>query len=236
MKRNRAGAMRSYWDERAQLNAAWYVDTTLSYDDPDLERFLETGEQIASFALDRSQPEGSGVALEIGAGLGRVCLALSRRFSRVIGVDVSEEMLRRARALVDADNVAFVVGDGTSLSAVRDSSVDLVLTFTVFQHIPHRDVVEGYVAEAARVLRPGGLAVMQWNNRRSLPWAIRRRALTLLERLRLKSDPYGRHVPQFLGTPISTRRMKDFVERAGMKVRATDGLGSLFAWVWAERT
>jgi SAM-dependent methyltransferase len=212
--------MRSYWDERAQLNAAWYVDTTLDYDDPDVDRFLATGEQIASFALDGAPkaPLRSGVALEIGAGLGRVCLALSRRFSAVLGVDVSEEMLSRARDIVEAPNVAFMVTDGQSLAALRDASVDLVLTFTVLQHIPHQKIIEGYVSEIGRVLRPGGLAVLQWNDRARLPWSIRRRVLTSLAALGLRNDPYGRYAPEFLGTPVPYRRMARWMEDAGMTI------------------
>ncbi|MFA5785654.1 MAG: hypothetical protein WDA71_01490 [Actinomycetota bacterium] len=82
--------MRAYWDERARVNAVWYVDTSLDFDHPDLERFFETGRRIVSEALDHAPiaPPGSSLAVEIGSGLGRVCLALTERFSRVIGVDV----------------------------------------------------------------------------------------------------------------------------------------------------
>jgi ubiquinone/menaquinone biosynthesis C-methylase UbiE len=45
-------------------------------------------------------PAGKTVALEIGCGMGRICLALSERFDQVVGYDISTEMLRKARELV----------------------------------------------------------------------------------------------------------------------------------------
>src|SRR5438093_9964969 len=90
--------MRTYWDEAARTNAAWYVDTSLEYDHPDMERFFSTGRRIVSEALDGSPvaPPGYSTAVEIGSGLGRVCLALADRFERAIGVDISPEMVQRA--------------------------------------------------------------------------------------------------------------------------------------------
>src|ERR1051325_4529948 len=86
--------MRTDWDDRARCNAAWYVDTSLRFDHPDMVKFFETGEAIVGDALDRApmDPPAGGTAVEIGAGLGRVCLALSHRFDEVMGVDISQEM------------------------------------------------------------------------------------------------------------------------------------------------
>ena len=101
--------MRAYWDDAARRNAVWYVDTSLSYEGPDMDRFFETGRRIVSEALDGSPVPlpGTGTAVEIGAGLGRVCRALADRFDRVVGLDVSPEMVERARGLVDDPRVSF---------------------------------------------------------------------------------------------------------------------------------
>lgn len=229
--------MRAYWDERARINAAWYVDTTLDFDAPDMDRFFDSGEQIVAFALDGAPflPR-SEVALEIGAGLGRISRALADRYERVIGLDLSEEMLRRARSAVPEERVLFLVGDGVSLAPIRDSSVDLLLTFTVFQHIPDVSVIERYIVESGRVLRPGGLAVFQWNNQRwAWFWRLRRSLAPALDRLGLQRDLHGRCVPEFMGSRVPLRRIRRALDRAGLRARRTEGLGSLFAWVWAER-
>ena len=44
--------MREYWDERARLNAPWYVDTSLAFDAPDMERFFESGRRTVGMAFE----------------------------------------------------------------------------------------------------------------------------------------------------------------------------------------
>jgi SAM-dependent methyltransferase len=229
--------MRTYWDQRARLNAPWYVDTSLDYDDPDIDRFFDTGRIIVAEALDAASvvPRGRALAVEVGSGLGRVCRALAERFDRVVGVDISPEMVRRAREIVADDRVVFEAGDGATIP-VGDSTSDFVLSFTVFQHIPDPAVVLGYIAEASRVLRPGGVFVFQWNN---IPgrfrWAARRRALAILGRIGVRSELYGRNAPSFLGSRVPLRTIEAALERNGLALRETKGLGTLYAWAWATK-
>jgi len=238
MRRTEQG-MRDFWDDAARANAAWYVDTSLDYEHPDMERFFETGRVIVSEALDDApaQPPGRARAVEIGSGLGRVCLALADRFDTVTGVDISTEMVERAGQLVGDPRVSFMVGNGSSLAGIEDASADLVLSFTVFQHIPRVEVIEGYIAEAGRILKPGGLFVFQWNNGGgTAAWSMRRTVLAGLQKTGLMPERYKRNAAEFLGSRVSLPRITRAVERGGMEVRKTKGLGSLFAWVWAVRT
>jgi SAM-dependent methyltransferase len=238
MTRSLTDGMRSYWDERARENAAYYVDTTCDYDTPDMQRFFETGEQVVREALIDApvQPAERGMALELGPGLGRICKALAPHFDRVVGLDVSAEMVRRARDLVDDANVMFEVGDGATLRPTDDCSVDLVITFTVLQHVPERDAIAGYLRDAARVLRPGGVLAAQWNGDahprryrlRSAWWQWQRRV-----GVRAKQD--HRLAPQFLGTPVPAPFVRSVLEDAGLVVEATKGEGTLFSWVWAVK-
>src|SRR5438067_3171510 len=126
MRRTEQG-MRDFWDDAAKANAAWYVDTSLDYEHPDMERFFETGRVIVSEALDDApaQPPGRARAVEIGSGLGRVCVALAGRFDAVTGVDISPEMVERAGQLVGDPNVSFIVGNGSTLAGIDDASADL---------------------------------------------------------------------------------------------------------------
>ena len=231
--------MRTFWDQAARTNAAWYVDTSLDFDHPDMERFFSTGRTIVSEAIDGSpvEPAGHAKAIEIGSGLGRVCLALADRFDQVVGIDISPEMVRRAGELVSDPRVSFVVGDGATLSGIDDASTDLVLSFTVFQHIPRVEVIEHYLEEAGRVLRKGGVFVFQWNNGgASAWWAARRAVLAGLQRTGFKAERYRRHAPQFLGSRVSLARIERALARGGMEVRQTKGLGTLYSWVWAVRS
>jgi SAM-dependent methyltransferase len=229
--------MRRYWDDRARENAMFYVDTSCGYDDPDVERFFRTGVDVVRQAvLDApAQPAGRALAVEIGPGLGRICKALSRHFDQVVGIDVSSEMVRQARELVSEPNVAFEVGDGVTLQPVADRSADLVLTFTVLQHLPSRDAVTGYLREAARVLAPGGVLAAQWNGD-AHPHRYRLRTWRWRLEHRLGSRRHlNRLAPQFLGTPVPVRLVRDVLEGSGLVVEATAGEGTLYSWIWARR-
>src|SRR5437016_891455 len=91
--------MRRFWDDAARRSTAWRVDTTWYVDttrDPaeaEMARFFEAGRTIVSDALDGApvNPRRFERAVEIGAGLGRNCLALAERFEQVVGLDISPE-------------------------------------------------------------------------------------------------------------------------------------------------
>ena len=230
--------MRRFWDDRARENAAWYVDTTCDYANPDMEAFFAVGQKVVTEALLDAplRPHGRGLAVEIGPGLGRICAALADHFDRVIGVDVSEEMVERARTLVTDPKVTFEVGNGTDLRPIESGSADFVTTFTVLQHLPSPALIQEYLRDAARVLTPGGVLAAQWNN---LPhpraWRARGGWWRLRDRIGgpLKMDP--RVARPFIGTRLPLAVVERTLQDAGMTVRGTKGLGTLFAWVWAEK-
>jgi SAM-dependent methyltransferase len=233
-----AGDMREFWDSRARENAAWYVDTTCDYDRPDMDAFFRTGERIVGEALTGAplQPAGRGLAVEIGPGLGRVCLALADHFERVVGIDVSEEMVNRARQLVADDRISFEVGSGMDLRSLPSGTADFVVTFTVLQHLSDPELIEAYLRDSARVLKPGGVLAAQWNNTpRPGIWKSRVAWWRLRNAIGGPLSTDIRNSPQFAGTRLPFDRVEAALEASGMAVRATKGLGSLFAWVWAEK-
>ena len=90
-----------------------------------------------------------GPLLEVGVGTGLVAQALTRRGRVVFGVDLSLPMLRYAQGRVPGRVVA---GDALRLP-VRSGSVDGVVMIHVLHVVGD---MTGTLAEAARVLRPGG--------------------------------------------------------------------------------
>lgn len=230
--------MRDYWEDRARINAAFYVDTSLDYHAPDMQQFAETGRRVVQIALDEPPavtPARTDHAVEIGCGLGRICRALAERFDHVVGVDISAEMLAQAAATVDDRRVEFRRTDGATLPGVDDASVDLVLSFTVFQHIPSLDVIRSYVGEAGRVLRPGGVFVVQWNGTPGVRrWQAHRLLRATLRRLG-RGDRLGRDAREFLGCRIPLQQMDEMLAAAGLGRVAVRDAGTLFTWAWAVK-
>lgn len=91
---------------------------------------------------------GDGPVLDVGVGTGVVALGLSRLGRTVVGVDLSEPMLRRARDR----GVPVVQGDALRLP-VRDASVDDAYAAWVLHLVAD---IGATLGEIARVLRPGG--------------------------------------------------------------------------------
>jgi SAM-dependent methyltransferase len=112
-------------------------------------------------------PEGR-VVLEIGPGAARWSAVLQPRARRLILVDVSDRPLALCRErFADAENVELVLSSGNDLPGVTDSSVEAIWSFDVFVHVAPVDQA-GYLTEIARVLAPGGVAVIHHADGRNL--------------------------------------------------------------------
>jgi SAM-dependent methyltransferase len=98
------------------------------------------------------------VVLDLGSGAGADVLISARRVApggRAIGLDMTDEMLELARrnaATAGVDNVEFLKGYLEDIP-LPDASVDVVISNCVINLAADKNVV---LAEAARVLRPGG--------------------------------------------------------------------------------
>jgi ubiquinone/menaquinone biosynthesis C-methylase UbiE len=96
--------------------------------------------------------------VEIGSGAGFDAVLAARQVGptgHVIGIDMTPEMLAKARANADAlglTNIEFRDGFAEALP-VEDASADVVISNGVINLSPEKDVV---LREIARVLKPGG--------------------------------------------------------------------------------
>ena len=103
-------------------------------------------------------PDGARV-LEMGCGSGRITRLIAELtgVGRVVGIDPSPVFLENARSFCsDLPNVSFEEGDARELSH-DPACFDLVISHTTLSHVPE---AEKAVAEAFRVLRPGGQLVI----------------------------------------------------------------------------
>lgn len=118
----------------------------------------------ANLGLGCGNPTGMGeiregdVVLDLGSGAGFDCFLAAKKVGlsgRVIGVDMSEEMVERARANADKygyKNVEFRLGDIEELP-VKDNSIDIIISNCVINLAPDKSKV---FSEAHRVLKKGG--------------------------------------------------------------------------------
>ena len=94
---------------------------------------------------------------DLGCGTGQVAAALAPFVARVVAVDRSREMLQAARRrLRDARNVEVRRGELEALP-ISDAELDAATLLLVLHHLPDPAIA---LAEAARVLRPGGRLVI----------------------------------------------------------------------------
>lgn len=155
---DRAG-MAEAWNALAAEDAMFYIDTARP--DWTVEAFLESGKELVDWAVDWARPK-RGRALDLGCGLGRHSRHLAAMFENVDGLDISAEMIERARSLDHPGNIRFTLLSGDRFPLEPDS-VDFAMSFLVFQHIPDRSEVAGHLREIGRVLAIDGRAVLQFD-------------------------------------------------------------------------
>lgn len=99
--------------------------------------------------------------LDLGCGIGRVAGALASRCRSVFGLDVSPGMVAEARRRhADQPNLRFEVTGGQNLSFLDADSFDLILAIDSFPYLVQAGIVPAHLADAARILRPGGALVV----------------------------------------------------------------------------
>ncbi len=185
--------VQSDWDDLGGLDPMWAVlsDPKKRYGQWKEGDFYQTGKEFISEVLTEGKALGAPHqklrALDFGCGVGRLSFALADFFSDVIGVDVSATMLQKARAYglqKNKTNCQFVHNNQEDLSQFETNSFDFVGTYIVLQHIPDKAIIEKYIIEFVRILKPGGLLFFQiptyvpLRNR----WQLRRRAYSFFRK------------------------------------------------------
>ena len=214
--------MRRDWDERAATDPEYHVYTRdLTADEADFDQAGRVNyRQIVRPYLPillNGRPAKTCRIVEIGCGVGRMTRWFAEDFLEVHGVDISAEMIRRARLrLAESPNVVLHLGSGRDLSGLPDETFDLAFSYIVFQHIPSRAVIENYVREAARVLRPGGFFKFQLQGDQSPAYR------------RQKRDTW-------MGETFSLTEAAEMLEGAGFSLIASDGVGTQYFLLTARR-
>ena len=115
-------------------------------------------DRVTSLAIEKLLPRDLTLA-DIGCGTGSLTFELARFARKVIGIDLSQEMLRRARAVAkerELHNVEFRQGDALKLP-LDARSVDATFCVMVLHFLPDP---EHAIAGLCRITRPGGSVIL----------------------------------------------------------------------------
>jgi SAM-dependent methyltransferase len=135
--------------ERFGQYAAGYVTNTTHAKGSELDRLIEI-----------AQPQPGWIVLDIATGGGHTALKFAPHVQQVVASDLTPKMLAQAEAFITGQgvtNVDFELADAEDLP-FDDAHFDLVTCRIAPHHFPN---VEQFVHEVVRVLKPGGLFLMQ---------------------------------------------------------------------------
>jgi len=153
-------------------------------------------------------------AVDLGCGIGRITLFMATYFDKVIGLDISGEMIKRARkktgGVVDINRVKFIETDGETIP-LEDNYTDFVFSYLVFQHIKDRKVVEKNFEEVYRVLKPGGLF-----------------------KVRIRSDKVDLK-KWWGGVDYTEQTIGKLIKKVGFELLKTEPVEDYGFWLWLEK-
>lgn len=132
----------TYGDAFADVYDDWYAD-------------VSPPEATASFLARRTE----GIVVELGSGTGRLAVPLRSLGVTVVGLDASEAMLRRS--VLREPALPVVVADMARQPFRAASASTVLIAFNTLFNLPTADLQVRALADAASVLRPGGLVVVE---------------------------------------------------------------------------
>lgn len=162
--------------------------------------------------------DGPGALLDVGMGPGRLCEQLAARGWTVSGIDASPGMVARARARNPAAATRMRQGRAEMLE-LADASVDAVVGTGVLEYAADLPAV---LAEVARVLQPGGQAVLSIPNPRAAYAAWKRVAVYPAVRLAARAGRRARPVRPPGGRPVDRPELEQLLRGVGLQVRAVE--------------
>ena len=154
--------------------------------------------------------------LDLGCAGGFMAEALEDRGATVTGIDPAEQAIAAARAHATAHDrrITYDIGTGEALP-YENAAFDAVVCVDVLEHVQDLAMV---LAEAGRVLRPGGLFLFDTINRNILARFV---TITIAEDI-LRLLPRGTHDPDLF---IKPAEMRAALTEAGLEPGTFTGLG-----------
>lgn len=152
-----ARQMREDWDRRVSHDYRFWMSDGHIND----QAMWESGKRDLEILLADLPSSEQSSLLEIGCGVGRILKAALERFPRVLGIDVSEKAIAKARELLPTDpRLQLLVGNGMTLEPLADRSIATIVSYAALTSIP-TDIIAQYLREMNRVLTDDGTIRLQ---------------------------------------------------------------------------
>jgi len=149
--------MKADWNRRLRHDYRFWMSDGVSDD----RVMWESGARDFEILCEGIPLSGQESFLELGCGVGRLLASALKKCGRVIGVDVSEEAIKKAAELLPKDpKLQLIAGNGYNLSEVQSGSIDLAVSFAAITSMP-TDVIANYLVELYRILKPEGCMRLQ---------------------------------------------------------------------------
>jgi SAM-dependent methyltransferase len=146
---------------------ALYAAVAHEYDDVFPKHVAEHYIDKRTGLIKKLLPFG-GLVLDVGCGTGQLGAAIASEGYDVFGVDLSAQMIARARERGLAGTCAGV----TTALAFEDNSFDLALTVATLHHLETPERVAATISEMGRVVKRGGFVVLWDHNPANPYWPI----------------------------------------------------------------
>ena len=157
--------MKADWNARALIDTKFSIRSVLSQSEND---FWQSGIVDCNFILGKGLSRYQKIildknpmklrVLEIGCGIGRILIPMSKIFGEVTGVDVSSKMVELAKKNThDISHCIVYENNGSELTMLSNDYFDFCYSFLVFQHVPEKRIVQNYMHEVSRTLKSGGI-------------------------------------------------------------------------------
>jgi len=163
----RTGRAQRFWDTSADwdVRRAIWDSEELGAESTRERAFDDSGvgdaRRLAAFVHPAAR------VLDLGCGIGRVMRPLAPLVAEIVGIDISEKMIAEGRRYLEGvPNARLVHTGGAELPGIARGSIDFLFSLICLIHVDKRTAFR-YLREVERVLAPGGLALLQFENLQS---------------------------------------------------------------------
>ena len=199
------------WDDLAKKNSKYYINSDFGKKITE-KQFRISGFEDCEKYLSEDKliiPYFDKTFLEIGAGIGRMTEFIPMLFRKVIGIDISGEMIKQGKERLKVrDNIELIETDGNTIP-LKNDSVDVAFSYLVFQHMKSKEMVESNFKEVYRVLKPKGLF-----------------------KVRLRTDKLKDLDIWWGGVCYTDHEIAKLVKDIGFKLEKFEYVGNYGIWLW----